>query len=150
MQDSIALNFDQQWIESESGCWIWQRQRDPDGYGKMRDGARRTSAHRFSFEREFGPIPDGMHVCHRCDTPSCVNPQHLFLGTNHENRRDSVAKRRNAFGERQGRSRLTAESVLAIREQVRDGRRRRDVASAFGISIQNVDSITSRRTWRHI
>jgi len=85
-------------------CWLWTGYRDRDGYGKLRlgGGERRVLAHRLSYELHKKPIPKGLCVCHSCDNPPCVNPAHLWTGTNDANREDSIAKGRNAKGDRHG------------------------------------------------
>ena len=75
----------------KNGCWIWPFSRSPAGYGKI--GNR--YAHRMSFEAYIGKVPDGLEVCHQCDEPGCVNPDHLFIGTHQDNMRDSASKGRN-------------------------------------------------------
>ena len=79
---------------TESGCWIWIGASNPSGYGQLKVGHQLKRAHRVSWEFFRGAIPDGMMVCHRCDVPSCVNPDHLFLGTARDNFRDCVEKGR--------------------------------------------------------
>jgi len=81
-------------IDPESGCWIWFWSAMSTGYGDFRLNKRHHLAHRASYEVYKGPIPEGMHVLHRCDVKSCVNPDHLFLGTNLDNIQDSVRKGR--------------------------------------------------------
>ena len=76
----------------ESGCWLATTWWDADGYGRTTNC---TFLHRRSYEIHFGSIPNGMFVCHKCDTPACVNPDHLFLGDGTDNMRDMVAKGRH-------------------------------------------------------
>lgn len=76
------------------GCWNYTAYKNADGYGRMRANGKKVLAHRFSYENKFGSIPSGLLVCHKCDNPSCVNPDHLFLGTDLDNVRDSIKKNR--------------------------------------------------------
>ena len=86
--------------EPMTGCHLWIGGADPDGYGVISRQGRRGKqerAHRVAYELFVGPIPDGICVLHRCDTPACVNPEHLFLGTNLDNVRDRDAKGRGRY-----------------------------------------------------
>jgi len=82
-------------VEKTDGCWLWRAALSTNGYGQTsRDGVQ-IRAHRLAWELERGPIPVGLLVLHRCDVPTCVNPDHLFLGTNKDNSRDMAAKGRD-------------------------------------------------------
>lgn len=93
---SIAKTFEMYSVPvPECGCWLWTGSKDKDGYGQLMLGGKRKKAHRVAYEQGRGAIPDGMSVCHKCDTPACVNPEHLFLDTQAGNVRDCRAKNRN-------------------------------------------------------
>lgn len=81
---------------SESGCQVWVGGLKRDGYGKIKVNRKMTTVHRVAYEAEYGKIPEGMHVLHRCDVRCCINPNHLFLGTNQDNVHDRVKKGRSA------------------------------------------------------
>lgn len=107
--------------EPNSGCWLWDGCITSAGYGRMRVGGRPSLAHRASYEMHVGPIPPGMLVCHKCDVPGCVNPQHLFLGTQRDNMADMKSKGRASTGERHPRAKLTDFEVATLRAQFATG-----------------------------
>lgn len=136
--------------EANSGCWLWAGTLDGKGYGRLLNNRKVLSAHRASWTVHNGPIPDGLCVCHRCDTPLCVNPAHLFLGTQQENIRDASNKQRTPLGERQGRSKLKAADVIAIREMASAGIPQKDIAAKFAIAKPTVSDIVRRKKWPHV
>src|ERR1700694_5169324 len=109
----------------ETGCWIWLGAKNKKGYGSIGSSpyTKDSQTHRISWVLHFGPIPDGLHVLHRCDTPACVSPHHLFLGTNQQNVDDKMSKGRFKpnKGAQHGRAILTDEQVLEIRRRYASG-----------------------------
>lgn len=134
-------------------CWEWMGAINHNGYGSFGRGRKREGqvrAHRFSWELHNGAIPDGMVVCHRCDNPSCVRPDHLFLGTIAENNRDCAHKGRNYNGPRPQSAKLKAVQVQEIRMLHASGRTLRSIAKHYGVTHENIRAIVHRRTWRHV
>lgn len=134
-------------------CWAWQGSKNPDGYGKMEINCSSVRAHRFSWEIHNGPIPKGLHVLHRCDNPSCVNPHHLFLGTHSDNMKDMVAKGRHRGGpqgERARSAKLTPALVLEIREKAAHGMSYPELGREYGMSTSAIGNVVLRRTWKHV
>jgi len=131
------------------GCWAWTASCNRRGYGQFRVAGTLKAAHRVLWEQMHGPIPDGMIVCHHCDNPGCVNPDHLFLGTHADNMADKVAKGRQSrqLGESHPRAKLTDADVRAIRSAAGTVS---EIAKKFGISRSNVSTIRLRQTWVHV
>lgn len=137
---------------SSSECWEWKGGKDQGGYPSFRgevNGALFDRGHRFSYAYFKGPIAKGLSVCHKCDNPSCVNPDHLFLGTTKENIADMMAKgrRRLTQGEQCNSAVLTEEQVKAI---LLDPRPHPVLAHEYGVGSSAISSIKLRRTWQHI
>jgi len=130
------------------GCWLWAGSKLPKGYGRISfAGVRSTQAHRRSYEVFVGQIPAGLFVCHRCDTPACINPAHLFLGTAAENNADRDAKGRQVPGGARGernKSKLTEANVLAIRAS---HERQITLAARFGVDPSTISQIKTRKRW---
>lgn len=102
-------------VRKGNGCWEWSGGRDRRNYGHLEVNRRNILAHRFSWTLHFGPIPKGMLVCHSCDNPGCVRPDHLFLGTKKDNAQDAKRKGRKPKGENHPSAKLTNEQVEEIR-----------------------------------
>lgn len=132
----------------ETGCWEWTAWVNNWGYGFFYGSRKSRLAHRASYELFCGEIPDKMHVLHKCDNPKCVRPSHLFLGTELDNKRDMVEKKRQAYGERNGKSKVNQEIIKTIRE--RRDLKLREVSEMFGISIMQASRIRRGLQWRHI
>lgn len=151
-------------VNKTDGCWLWTGKVAKDGYGQFsvtlpRVGLavgqptkqRHVRAHRYSWELTNGhPPPSGLVVLHGCDTPLCVRPDHLSVGTQLENRLDCKNKGRTAKGERSGQAKLSAGQVLEIRRQAKAGVPIADLAKTNGISCPGVYAIINRRTWAHL
>ena len=136
-------------------CWEWQGRLDRDGYGKIKDqppGRYSLSAHRVAWEAHHAePVPHGLQVCHHCDNPACVNPAHLFIGTNADNNADKVSKGRHSRGETSGRRRLSDAQVLEIRSLYSSGAcAQEELARQFGVRKSSISQIIRRETWRHL
>ena len=127
-------------------CWPWKGATNKDGYGKTWVSGKFLQAHRLSWELANGPIPVGLSICHKCDNPPCVNPQHLFTGTTAANMADRNRKGRHAHGARHYRAKLNAEQVVSIRNDTRVGR---VIAEEYGIHTETVYGIKNRWSWKH-
>lgn len=140
-------------VEKTEGCWYWRGALDRPGYGMTGFGGTGNKAHRFSYELHYGPIPNGLLVCHKCDNPPCVNPEHLFVGTNADNIADMIAKGRAAIrkGELHHKAKLKDADVLSIRERYsQGGMPERGLATIYGVSSSTIDDIVHYRRWKHI
>lgn len=132
-------------------CWLWTGSKTKDGYGQFGGRRRRIYAHRFSWELHNGPIPRGMNILHECDRTNCINPDHLFLGTQADNVKDMVMKNRQAVGEKLPQSILSEIDVNEIRRLHATGRfSLLLLAEIFRTVNTNIWHIVHRRSWRHI
>jgi len=135
-------------------CWEWQAGLDHKGYGKVRFNGITYLAHRIAYELTYDPIPKGLFCCHKCDNSKCVNPGHLFLGTQQDNMADMYSKGRNPdrYGINNGNSKLTKEQVLEIRRlyALEDHLSQVKLGILFGVSSKAIGLIVNRKHWKHI
>lgn len=147
-------------VEKTESCWLW-RSSMRNGYGILRTPHGQSHkvfyAHRFVWELTYGPIPDGLCVCHHCDVQLCVRPDHLFLGTIADNNRDMLEKGRGRAsensrnrGERNPWAKLQADDVRAIREARVSGATHAAIARQFNVSIHTIVAILRGRNWSHV
>ena len=143
-------------------CWLWKGYTNKQGYGTFRFKGKIQRAHRVAYQLAVGPIPEGLFVCHKCDTPGCVRPSHLWAGTNQENIIDSCRKGRTLGhvndwlrknkdylpqGNNHKNSKLTAEQVVEIRNS---GRTMRESATKYKVCDHTIWSLINRITWGHV
>lgn len=136
--------------EPNTGCWLWRGSLLPGGYGCFVDNRKKKIAHRLSWALFRGEIPDGYRVCHKCDIRNCVNPDHLFLGTQADNIRDMVQKNRHQFGEKHSAAKLNSSQVVQIRELLATGATQRKIAELFGVCNSTISQIHSGKVWKSV
>lgn len=149
---SRAARLDKFWqsVEITPTCWLWLPGK-LFTYGKFLN----TTAHRAAYELFVGPVPDDLYVCHRCDTPRCVNPTHLFLGTPQDNQLDRRSKGRHGedhhpFGDGHPLAKLTEADVREIRQRVGAGENFSELAREYGVSNVTLRAAARGDTWKHL
>ena len=134
-------------------CWLWQAA-VVKGYGKFKaDNRKMLASHRIAYELTYGPVPDGLLVCHECDTPLCCNPKHLFAGTPKDNTQDMIKKGRkpDVTGELHGMAKLSGAQVVEMRCLYADGiNSQEELATMYGIAVSTVWRIVSGKEWMHV
>lgn len=150
-------------VRARSDCWEWLGSKNDEGYGRVRwpDGSRKSpvvGAHRVAFEIARGGIPSGMLIRHTCDNPTCVNPEHLLIGTKADNASDMVLRGRHVsrvnpkalrHGDRHYWSKLTEADVFDIYRMRQEGKTLKLIALAKGVTLGNVAAILKGRSWKH-
>ena len=147
---------------TESGCWIFMGALNDAGYGivgKGKRGAGNDRSHRIVWQHHNGNIPKGMFICHKCDVPSCCNPNHLFLGTPKDNHHDMQKKKRDVkppknyhdVGEYRYNAKLTESDVLLMRKMHEEGLNAYKISKLTGkVSSATVYKILKRLSWKHV
>ncbi len=153
VDDGNAIErFHKKYEIDESGCWLWTGGTRPNSRGipyprHWTDDQKSIGAHRFSFELTLGAIPKGMYVCHKCDTPLCVNPDHLFVGTHNDNMLDMVQKKRSFTGRgenKKGRSKFTNQQAEQIRKMQGS---QSEIALIFGVNQTTIGRIKRKESY---
>ncbi len=148
-------------VDKTADCWNWKAGKFTFGYGAFRLRRNNVRAHRFAWELTYGKIPEGLEVCHSCDNPACVRPEHLFLGKQKDNVQDAIDKGRfnprecnQLSGENHGRAILTANQVQEIRNiySQKSGKysrqiSQRKIAQQFDMSRRTITDILKGRAW---
>lgn len=134
------------------GCWVWIGSRSENGYGQVQFRGRQWRSHRVSWSVFNGAIPEGKKVLHKCDNPPCINPNHLFTGTQSDNLLDCSRKGRlnSCVGERGLSAKLKEADVLKIRSLNSNGVARSELAKMYGVHVSTVDDLINGRSWGHL
>jgi hypothetical protein len=150
LAERLANSLD---VAEPGKCWVWRRAHNGDGYGTLTVSGRTVYAHRLAFELSGSVIPDGMDVLHKCDNPSCINPDHLSAGTRSKNMADCHARGRSRIpsprmkGEANGSAKLTRECVEIIRDGLAAGVTQQRLADRFGVSQTLISRINRGEIW---
>ena len=139
-------------VSSDNSCWNWKAGINSEGYGWFWKEKRPHIASRISWELKFGPVPENMIVCHTCDNTKCVNPSHLWLGTDQDNTDDKIKKGRDVTfkGEQHGMAKLSEKQILEIRKELGTGKSGYKIAKEYNVTRNLIYSIKHRRLWKHI
>lgn len=160
-QDKTNSRFFRKIQKTSSGCWFWLGRKCRQGYGSFRLNGKIEKAHRASYilNWKLEKIPDGVYVCHTCDNPSCVNPEHLFLGTAKENMQDCKSKGRlmspariaaQTRGEERYNAKLTEADAIKVHEMFSAGISKAEIARHFRVSYSCTNNIILGVSWKHL
>lgn len=151
--------FESRYIKGDiNKCWEWKGWKNKAGYGYFSFDGLKHAAHRHAYILKNGLTADGLMICHKCDNPSCVNPDHLFAGTNGDNVRDAYSKNRRKpvpvesmpRGNSCHLSKLTERDVIKIKQLIQDGKGNTEIAKIYNVVHQTISCIRNNKTWKHI
>lgn len=131
--------------KNEDACWEWRGPLNDWGYGRLNHSSHHIAAHRFSYQYFVGDFEESLFVCHHCDNPKCVNPNHLFLGDAQTNMDDMVKKGRHI-----GNSKLSPEQVIEIKKRLANGESRKLIAKCYDVQRQAIDNIANNKSWKKL
>lgn len=141
----------------ENGCWEWTGEKDMQGYGMVRilphkdcPDIKRIKGHRLSWMLFNGPLPMHLLICHKCDRRSCVNPEHLFLGTQKDNMRDCIKKGRHMHGIGHVWAKLNPEKVREIRKLKAEGQTYDQLSAKFAVHRITIAQVIQQKTWKEV
>ena len=136
----------------ENDCWNWNKCKNKHAYGEIRWRGTKHLTHRLTCESLHGPAPeDKPYALHKCDNPSCCNPDHLRWGTAQENSSDMTTRKRSAHGEKQGRSKLTEKQVIEIIEIIKSSNIiDKEIAKKYNVCRQSINFIRNNKSWTHL
>lgn len=145
---SVDCLFDDKLTKrSDDECWPWSGTISTAGYGVVGHRGTTIGAHRFSYERTNGPIPQGMVIRHTCHNPPCCNPAHLLVGTQRDNMLDKVAAGRHLHGEAHNKAKLTDETAL---QAFNEAGSHEEIGKKYGVSRHTIRDLKQGKSWRHV
>lgn len=156
LSPTVSERFHEKYhTEPNSGCWLWVGASNKNGYGAIQTGLWKKSkvepAHRVSYKIFHGvELASSQVICHRCDNPSCVNPDHLFLGTHADNAADKVKKGRHIIGDKCWNAKITEKDVLEIRRLRDAGVSCGILANKYLVNRETIRLIGTRKNWSHV
>lgn len=138
--------------ENDNDCMKWNGYINPSGYGKLCHNWKSYRASRLSYQIFIGKIPENMEVCHKCDNTTCVNPNHLFIGTHTDNMRDMSKKGRQNIlrGEQKKLSKLKEKDIVEIRIKLKEGLTQKEIGKIYGVDATIIGDIKLNKIWRHV
>lgn len=150
-RDVLLQKFEKYTEDQPNGCKDWTAGKTSDGYGTINFNNKSLLAHRVAVELFLGLSPAGMMVCHKCDNPACVNPQHLFLGSQKDNMKDMRMKgRRKGINcrEMNGRAKLTMSAAQEIRHKREGGYTLKQLATEYGVAFSTISRVSRQENWK--